>query len=97
MTNEEKAKKVFEELNIEKSSKITLEKFLTILNMAAEGKIDKETLIAAVMIFFLLIHDELLSKGKLSLIEALKVGALIEEVDINDLQDLLDITIDNEA
>ena len=42
------------------------------------------------------LHDELLSKGKLSLIEALKVGALIEEVDIKDLQEVLDITIDNE-
>jgi hypothetical protein len=41
------------------------------------------------------LHDNLLVQGQQSLIEALKVGALIEEVDIKDLQDLLETTVDN--
>lgn len=42
-----------------------------------------------------LLHDQLMEQGKRSLIDALKVGALIEEVDIKDLQDLLSTTVDN--
>ena len=44
-----------------------------------------------------ILYNELLQKGNESLIEALKVGALIEEVDILDLQKELDSPeVDNE-
>ncbi len=42
------------------------------------------------------LYDTLVGKGSVSEIEALKVGALIEEVDINDLQEELDSYVDNQ-
>ena len=41
------------------------------------------------------LYDELLERGKTSKIEALKVGALIEETDILDIQKELDEVVDN--
>jgi hypothetical protein len=38
------------------------------------------------------LYDELIEKGNVSVEEALKVGALIEEVDISDLEELMDET-----
>lgn len=38
------------------------------------------------------LYDELLARGKQSLIEALKVGALVEETDIIDLADVYELT-----
>jgi hypothetical protein len=38
------------------------------------------------------LYDQLISRGRLSLLEALMVGALIEEVDIDDLQVAIDGT-----
>jgi len=42
------------------------------------------------------LYNNLISKGKESVTEALKVGALIEEVDIRDLQKELDNHVDNQ-
>lgn len=42
------------------------------------------------------LYDELTTRGALSEVEALRVGALIEEVDILDLQNDLNQTIDNQ-
>ncbi len=42
------------------------------------------------------LYDTLLVQGKQSLVEALKVGALIEEVDIRDIQKELDENVDNQ-
>ncbi len=41
------------------------------------------------------LYNELVSKGSVSAVEALKTGALIEEVDIEDLQRILDEDVDN--
>lgn len=43
-----------------------------------------------------LLHNELLAKGQVSGLEALVVGAIIEDVDIFDLQNLLANEVDNE-
>ena len=42
------------------------------------------------------LYDSLIVVGKTSLVEALKVGALIEEIDILDLQNELDTDVDNQ-
>lgn len=42
------------------------------------------------------LYDQLVKKGSTSVTEALKVGALIEEVDIIDLQRIIDQDVDNE-
>ncbi len=42
------------------------------------------------------LYDDLLAQGGTNLIEALKVGALVEEVDILDLKNALDGLVDNE-
>ena len=42
------------------------------------------------------LYDSLIVVGKTSLVEALKVGALIEEIDILDLQNELDTHVDNQ-
>ncbi|PHN06129.1 hypothetical protein CRP01_13135 [Flavilitoribacter nigricans DSM 23189 = NBRC 102662] len=42
------------------------------------------------------IYDDLLAQGNLSEIEALKVGAVVEEIDILDLADQLSNTVDNQ-
>ncbi len=41
------------------------------------------------------LYNDLIAKGSVSAVEALKVGALIEEVDIEDLQRILDEDVDN--
>lgn len=38
------------------------------------------------------LYDELVAKGKISLIDALEVGVIIEETDISDLEECLSIT-----
>ncbi len=45
---------------------------------------------------FVTLFDTLTTQGKTSLEAALKVGALIEEIDIRDLQVALDSTVDNQ-
>jgi len=42
------------------------------------------------------IYDNKVETGKTSLIEALKLGALIEEIDIKDIKDAQDAYIDNQ-
>ena len=42
------------------------------------------------------LYNVLIEQGNVSLIEALKVGALIEEIDILDIQHDLDENVDNE-
>jgi len=42
------------------------------------------------------LYDQLVEQGSTSIAEALKVGALIEEVDIIDLQRIIDHDVDNE-
>jgi len=42
------------------------------------------------------LHDSLVMQGSLSLIDGLLVGAAIEEIDILDIQQLLDTTVDNQ-
>ncbi len=42
------------------------------------------------------LYNDLLAQGETSLIEALKVGALVEEVDILDLKNALDTFVDNQ-
>jgi hypothetical protein len=42
------------------------------------------------------LYNTLIEQGSISLIEALKVGALIEEIDILDIQKELDVHVDNE-
>lgn len=42
------------------------------------------------------LHDDLLEQGNVSLIDGLKVGALIEEVDIQDLENALENSVNNE-
>lgn len=42
------------------------------------------------------LYDDLIRKGSVSAVEALKVGALIEEVDIEDLRRILDVDVDNQ-
>lgn len=42
------------------------------------------------------LYNTLINQGSVSLVEALKVGALIEEIDILDIQYELDENVDNE-
>ena len=81
--------------NITRSEATHAEAVLSLLNLfeiedpaiGIEGEYKNETLQA--------LYDELTEKGKVSIEEALKVGAYIEEVDIKDLADLMAET-DNE-
>lgn len=81
--------------NITRSEATHAEAMLSLLNLyeiddpatGIEGEYKNEELQT--------LYDELTDKGKLSIEEALKVGAYIEEVDINDLADLMAET-DNE-
>ncbi|MBN2597109.1 DUF2202 domain-containing protein [Labilibaculum sp.] len=75
--------------NITRSESTHAAAVLTLLNLfgiedpstGIAGEYKNETLQA--------LYDELIEKGKLSVEEALKAGALIEEVDIKDLEDLM--------
>lgn len=42
------------------------------------------------------LHDSLVTAGQASDVEALKVGAAVEEIDLVDLNDVLDTIVDNE-